>query len=510
MHLFLNVTNSFNFCSSKRAVDESETEAAERRSLRCVWVAGGQALTEQEAAAAIVSEARLLLQEDLAQLGVQWDPVTLAPAAPAAPALHCPDDSSSGSDSASYLQPDEEQRDSDANRQKQDTFKTSANGETCSSGTNSRGECEQGKRDRAGETKTGQRSSEPEDGAELQNLEEMKNVPTEPLIKQMHHHEKLEILQELDKDDADKNLIASDKEPHENRKEKLKQEGQQSKEIALVRPEDRQVKVPPRSLTQELSEILASPFSQAKDFPQPSPTPLPPPRFRAPICRAEDPHSCHSVTSQGEGSTKLVASPVQAGRLKHSKALSKVLHSIQTDKQLQDDILAAQTSCCDSAAKALAGVSTPANAVQQDPNQSSSSPEAKRRRVDGRGTDDFSSPELFAENEEATKKAEGESFGDSFELDTQTEKLIVQQASQRRDKNHQGVEQMVQIENAMSREDETAAAAAVVIADLEKHTNEGRNCIGNPNDVCPRFNISLTDSQMELILNTSQQVSHQK
>ncbi|KAJ3614296.1 hypothetical protein NHX12_017870 [Muraenolepis orangiensis] len=64
---------------SKRAVDESEVEAAERRSLRCVWVSGGRALTEREAANEIVSEARLLLQEDLAQLGIQWDPGTLPP-----------------------------------------------------------------------------------------------------------------------------------------------------------------------------------------------------------------------------------------------------------------------------------------------------------------------------------------------------------------------------------------------------------------------------------------------
>uniref|UniRef100_A0A667YA76 DNA polymerase theta n=1 Tax=Myripristis murdjan TaxID=586833 RepID=A0A667YA76_9TELE len=67
------------FKSSKRAVDESEVEAAERRSLRCVWVSGGRALTELEAANEIVSEARLLLQEDLARLGVHWDPTTTNP-----------------------------------------------------------------------------------------------------------------------------------------------------------------------------------------------------------------------------------------------------------------------------------------------------------------------------------------------------------------------------------------------------------------------------------------------
>uniref|UniRef100_A0A8K9VAH1 DNA polymerase theta n=1 Tax=Oncorhynchus mykiss TaxID=8022 RepID=A0A8K9VAH1_ONCMY len=65
------------FKSSRRAMDETEGEAAERRSLRCVWVSGGRALTEHEAAIEIVSEARLLLQQDLALLGVTWDPATL-------------------------------------------------------------------------------------------------------------------------------------------------------------------------------------------------------------------------------------------------------------------------------------------------------------------------------------------------------------------------------------------------------------------------------------------------
>jgi len=87
------------FLSSKRAVDESEVEAAERRSLRCVWVSGGRALTEKEAANEIVSEARLLLQEDLAQLGVQWDPGTLPPEDPADKGPDDPRSSSGQSDS---------------------------------------------------------------------------------------------------------------------------------------------------------------------------------------------------------------------------------------------------------------------------------------------------------------------------------------------------------------------------------------------------------------------------
>ncbi|XP_060747500.1 DNA polymerase theta isoform X2 [Tachysurus vachellii] len=67
------------FKSSRQAVDESEEEAQERRSMRCIWVSGKKALTESEAAQQIVSEARLLLQQDLALLGVEWNPNSISP-----------------------------------------------------------------------------------------------------------------------------------------------------------------------------------------------------------------------------------------------------------------------------------------------------------------------------------------------------------------------------------------------------------------------------------------------
>ncbi|XP_046723327.1 DNA polymerase theta isoform X2 [Silurus meridionalis] len=67
------------FKSSRQAVDESEEEAQERRSMRCIWVSGKKALTESEAAQQIVSEARLLLQQDLALLGVEWKPESPSP-----------------------------------------------------------------------------------------------------------------------------------------------------------------------------------------------------------------------------------------------------------------------------------------------------------------------------------------------------------------------------------------------------------------------------------------------
>ncbi|KAJ4944881.1 hypothetical protein JOQ06_013421 [Pogonophryne albipinna] len=113
--------NAIPFKSSKRAVDESEVEAAERRSLRCVWVTGGRALTEQEAAVEIVSEARLLLQEDLARLGVQWDPTTLPPGAPA---VNSPDDSDTST--ASDLSSHEAQVDNNKDPQQGDKIEKNA------------------------------------------------------------------------------------------------------------------------------------------------------------------------------------------------------------------------------------------------------------------------------------------------------------------------------------------------------------------------------------------------
>ncbi|XP_023656412.2 DNA polymerase theta isoform X1 [Paramormyrops kingsleyae] len=62
------------FKSSRQAVDESEQDVQERRATRCVWVSGKRGLTETEAALEIVAEARLLLQQDLARLGVHWSP----------------------------------------------------------------------------------------------------------------------------------------------------------------------------------------------------------------------------------------------------------------------------------------------------------------------------------------------------------------------------------------------------------------------------------------------------
>ncbi|XP_043917795.1 DNA polymerase theta [Protopterus annectens] len=62
------------FKSTRKAVDEDEQDAQERKNSYCIWVSGKKSLTEGEAAARIVEEARKLFQQDLALMGVQWNP----------------------------------------------------------------------------------------------------------------------------------------------------------------------------------------------------------------------------------------------------------------------------------------------------------------------------------------------------------------------------------------------------------------------------------------------------
>ncbi|KAM9319608.1 DNA polymerase theta [Gastrophryne carolinensis] len=66
--------NAVPFKSTRKAVDEDEEAVQERRATRCIWISGKKGLTEREAAELIVEEARRLLKEDLAAMGIQWNP----------------------------------------------------------------------------------------------------------------------------------------------------------------------------------------------------------------------------------------------------------------------------------------------------------------------------------------------------------------------------------------------------------------------------------------------------
>uniref|UniRef100_A0A8C0ZMU3 DNA polymerase theta n=1 Tax=Castor canadensis TaxID=51338 RepID=A0A8C0ZMU3_CASCN len=65
--------NAVPFKSARKAVDEEEEAVEERRNMRTIWVTGRKGLTAREAAALIVEEAKLILKQDLIEMGVQWD-----------------------------------------------------------------------------------------------------------------------------------------------------------------------------------------------------------------------------------------------------------------------------------------------------------------------------------------------------------------------------------------------------------------------------------------------------
>ncbi|KAI9519125.1 hypothetical protein NQZ68_031397 [Dissostichus eleginoides] len=524
--------NAIPFKSSKRAVDESEVEAAERRSLRCVWVTGGRALTEQEAAVEIVSEARLLLQEDLACLGVQWDPTTLPPGAPA---VNSPDDSETST--ASDLSSHEAQVDNNKDPQQGDKIEKSRDIERHGEESEEKNKREKGmserkmeeekekdKREQGSKFQVRVVNRKPEDHRQLNrtdNRKTMNGVQVERSKGTKNDETNDKILMANNTEDPDekreRQKQTRPKQGGEEQKKSEQKEGEKSQEIVSIRPESPQANrpVPERSLTQELADIISSPLPLPMLRPQPSLSPMPPPRFRAPVSRVEEQHIVPVRTSDG-----LAASPVHPCRLKHSRALRKVLNSIQTDKSLQNNVAPAETSHSipsapagqvtsavsvpDPLEKTPPGISSPSDADMLDNPLIVSpasiplfSPEAKRRRIDGGEVDTFSSPELYAGEAEGDVKKGEESFGDSFELDTQTERMIVQPAFQHRDGIDRGTSQTVETEMI-----EDVVKTAV---EINRDNNEGH--LEAPVDACPRFNVSITDSQMELILNTSNQNS---
>ncbi|XP_028300327.1 DNA polymerase theta isoform X2 [Gouania willdenowi] len=454
--------NAVPFKSSKRAVDESEMEAAERRSLRCVWVTGGRALTEKEAAAEIVSEARLLLQEDLARLGIQWDPTTLPPGGPAID--NCEDYQSDNAEPSKVLE--------------------------CYTNRVTESEKRRGERDK----------SKPEEMTVKEISQKSRKDVGEPQIRQTNLGSAGTGKQETK--GSNTNDKRSDQEG--GKCEKVNPEKEEG--MVLGRPESLQTNIPERSLTQELAEIISSPLPQPLPKPQPSASPMPPPRIRAPMSRVEQHQKLPLNKTKADGTKRVTASPVQLERLEHAKALSKVLQSIQNDRNvhdvhphntnltnvtsLQNPPPSYQVTTTRSAQEPMPGVSAPA----EDPMLTSPStpptvsPEAKRKRVES--DDKFSSPELYTKDRTDEEVKREESFGDSFELDTQTEQIIVQQALHQRAESHMDTDLLVEEDRAVVE---------------EEHTEERGKELQGPDGASKKFNISLTDSQLELILNTSHQ-----
>lgn len=613
--------------SSKRAVDESEVEVAERRNLRCVWVSGGRALTELEAAKEIVSEARLLLREDLAQLGVQWDPGTLPPEAPPSNnpderhRSHSDSGSSDTSTGSSHSSPETQTHISPRRRQegngskrtdrrglrdrqgermeehcrrdngearrrgkgkKEVRQKEGVNGEQGKRGVERR-EAERTEKEQIKEDRGGMERGEPENKGPAERQTEAKPIEGRNVSQKVATTRDTEI---------------PDEERGADEMKRFQKKGEESKKIeqgdgsggvvaARLEGHTKNHSVPERSLTQELAEIVSTPLPQPQPLPQPSPSPKPPPRFRAPASRVEEPHCVPGGTLKRDGTTGPGASPVQPGRTKQSRALSKVLRSIHSETSTREKVGVAQTSpqlrlnptedaLAPGPTSAVPGrVPITSHALAQKPPSTpitqniettevpiprsqpispahksapahSFSPEAKRRRIEGQAEDVFSSPELYVgeggneegegaeEGDEGAVKEEEEGFGDSFELDTQTERIILQQVYRHRDKD-EGVEQvreerMEEVDLVVERENTQGSRARPVSEDKRgnqergdgtktPHTSLSNKIHSNPQNqdapvsphsAGPRFNISLTDSQMEHILNSGRQVSGPK
>lgn len=492
------------FFSSKRAVDESEVEAAERRHLRCVWVTGGRALTEHEAAVEIVSQARLLLQEDLVLLGIRWDPATLPPEAVDNPDNH-------RNDIITRSASPQEEHVSSKDEQERNMVKTRDCNGTDDSEKENKAEYQHKNTD---ESKREHGNLKPgENIADAHSDKRGINDRTEPGAGQSTDGH-VKRCKEM------KNIETNGEEDVDIQIERQNQEMDKRKGILPLRSESDPANHPvvERSLTQELAEIISSPLPELISRPQLSLSPVTPSRFRAPASRVEARHTFPPNISERHRTTSLVASPVHPGRLEHARVLTKVLHSIQMDKSLPGNVQVAPAGRSSAQDPAPEGQASKAQAPFQGapvraPGDASNGvsplsvspasaflPEAKRRRRDGAEVDAFSSPELYAGyNRDEDTEGDRESFGDSFELDTQTEKMIAQPASPHRGGAF-GMNRSAETDKTREKE--------LVVAEEEQGTvtNKGWNGLGTDNG-CSRLSISITESQMEFILNNSQEVS---
>lgn len=463
-------------------------EAAERRNLRCVWVTGGRALTEQEAAAEIVSEARLLLQEDLAQLGVHWDPSILPPQSSSESSSDYYTSGDSDASSASYVSPHQSPTDGTNEhqvRKRRDKRKVSEN-----DGEEVRRDAEIDKRITDGkdvlEGKTVKQDVMKSEFCEVLVERSDERIKAKPKTSGQNDAEHAEKKQENKGEMLEKNKIQEEEMNKGN------------KQIGEANLPHLNTPAPERSLTQELADIIPSPLPQLPPQAQPLSSPTPAPRFRPLISRLEP--------QQSTAKADFSSSPLQPGTLKHSIALSKILQSIQTDRALQDQLQPAdrlhskaQNRTPVTSQEKSDDSSTPTHADLSTSSPTSAplfTPEAKRRRTEARGVDTFSSPELYAgsrTDEVGQDGVEEESFSKSFDLDTQTERIIAQhEFSGTAAETDEGVEPLrVQEEDS-----------------VEGAEHDRRNEAEGLQTVSPRFNISVTESQLELILNTNHKVSN--
>ncbi|XP_070295687.1 zinc finger CCCH domain-containing protein 13-like [Salvelinus sp. IW2-2015] len=552
-------------------MDETEGEAAERRSLRCVWVSGGRALTEHEAAIAIVSEARLLLQQDLALLGVTWDPGTLP--TETRPNNDHDNDSPETQRDRSKSWRDGERRLNEKKEMEGGGKEGRREGERNVVEQNEVEGREKSEVERKAVEQRGREKSEVERKAVEQRGREKSEVERKAV--EQRGREKSEVerkaveQREREKSEVERKRVEQmNKGEQREREERGVEEGERKARggVEVGEREEGGSEEDPnlpvcdgRGInTQELAELVSSPHPPLN--PSIHPFHSPPPRFRAPTSRVEEPRaSVSGGTVKRDGLGVAGRSPAQACRGQPSTALRKVLRSIHSKRREREEERKEEEKREEEEEReeekreerrekeerekmgereeksvekreseerrrgtsfklppetlpvpAPISVSTPKSAPLL---QSKAPPEVpvppppcllspvpplflssalsfvvKRRRVEEE--DQCGSPELYEE--------EGR-FGDSLELDTQTERMILLQDQREEEREREAA-------NSQHERGRREKGGEEKSTDVNPPNPSPVNSIhgkphthGSHDDVAPRY-ISLTDSQMEQIL----------
>ncbi|KAL0994987.1 hypothetical protein UPYG_G00130300 [Umbra pygmaea] len=448
------------FKSSRRAVDESERDAAERRNLRCVWVSGGRALTEHEAAIEIVSEARLLLQQDLALLGVTWDPGSLPPETHPPethpPETHPPETlppetlstldlnnvSNNPREDSHETQQDRSKPWKGATRGKRENRTFKPQKERKETREEERGK-EEEQKDRRGEERGKEEEQKERRGEEREKKEEQKERRGEERGKEeeqkdrrgeereKEEEQKERRGEERGKEEEQKDRRGEEREKEEEQKERRGEERGKEEEQKDRRGEERGKEEEQKERRGEDPTLPAAEAGSFQDLTQPAssprlplypsllhpPSPRPPPRFRAPISRVKE-HQDRASVSGGTGNCKGLG---VAGVSQPFRALRKVLCSIQGLEMRGDPKTLQASTPNPPPPKSQAPSQVPPPLLPSAQGPPHLSPVAKRQRV----AETCGSPELYEDGGMGEVEEEG-IFGESFELDTQTERMILQ------------------------------------------------------------------------------------
>nr|XP_055035829.1 DNA polymerase theta isoform X1 [Misgurnus anguillicaudatus] len=436
------------FKSSRQAVDESEVEAQERKSMRCIYVSGKKPLTEREAAQQIIAEARLLLQQDLALLGVEWNPASSSAQPDSSSTKESPNPKSVESVSSSnHKQNQEEMKPRETVAEQRLLANKST--ESCAPMT-----------------------------VELTaNLEKPMEIDSATDIFVQQAAKKCE-QQSSALHKVLKSLDVKDKGHHSNRTPHGSSENSSLKnDKNCVSPlsKRRRVDVDNKeeiiaAKTETLIVNESSPVTNAEGI---SSNDRQPETFRL---EKNTQKSC--PTLQDGGAPNLAtAFPLDKGK----KCTSKTKHLNQSSNN--------ETSKRAVSYRKLG---------KQDEKDQHLNLKVTNESV---GAEKLCSPDLYANG--------FEEFNDSFQLDTQTEKILLQ-AGNFSHENKQANQLSVQEHRKSQTETRSTGKQQIkdVTNGLSPHQNEPNSL--SPVEAKPKYNISLTDSQLEKILNYSNQVSEEE